>query len=300
MFFSPQIQVVKGFLGRQELEIPTATIPIDLFDDRFLNGTIQFAEPKISARADNAFGVPARTQIDILDAIRPNGETVIIDASAIDQQDINYPSVNDIGTSEITEVFLDNTNSNLPVIFNEEVTAIEYGLTVVINADNDSMITSFITDTSFFKIQVFVEVPVIGSVKDFSTEGTYAVSFAEELEAIESIKEGEIKLIIDNGIPLGAAVQVNFLDQDGGVLDSLFQEQRTIAAGAPIDALGFTTGTQESINFIPITATQLDAIQQTEAIQVKALFNTSGSLKQPVRILEEQELRVRMGLRFKL
>ena len=84
------------------------------------------------------------------------------------------------------------------------------------------------------------------------------------------------------------------------MLDSLFQEQRTIAAGAPVDAAGFTTGTQESINFIPITATQLDAIQQTEAIQVKALFNTSGSLKQQVRILEEQELRVRMGLRFKL
>ena len=300
MFFSPQIQVVKGFLGRQEIEIPTATIPIDLFDDRFLNGTIQFAEPKISARADNAFGVPARTQIDVLDAIRPNGETVIIDASAIDQQDINYPSVNDIGTSEITEVFLDNTNSNLPVIFNEEVTAIEYGLTVLINADNDSTITSFITDTSFFKIQVFVEVPVIGSVKDFSTEGTYAVSFAEELEAIESIKEGEIKLIIDNGIPLGAAVQVNFLDQDGGVLDSLFQEQRTIAAGAPIDAAGFTTGNQESINFIPITTEQIDALQQTEAIQVKALFNTSGSLKQQVHVLDTQELRVRMGLRFKL
>ena len=300
MLFSPQIQVIKGFLGRQEIDIPPGTIPIDLFDDRFLNGTIQFAEPKISARAENAFGVPVRTQIEILDAFRPNGETIVIDASAIDQRDINYPSVNDIGTSEMTEIFLDHTNSNLAVVFNEEVTAVEYDLTAVINADNDTTITSFLTDSSFFKIQVFVEVPVIGSVKDFSTEGTYAVSLAEELEDIESIKEGEIKLIIDNGIPLAAAVQVNFLDQDGVVLDSLFQELRTLAAGAPIDALGFTAGTQETINFIPITTTQIDALQQTEAIQVKVLFNTSGTLKQPVHILDNQELRVRMGLRFTL
>ncbi len=300
MFFSPEIQDLIGFLGRQEIDISPGTIPIDLFDDRFLNGTIQLAEPKISARAENAFGLPVRIQIDILDAIRPNGETVIIDASAIDQQDINYPSVNDIGTSEMTEIFLDHTNSNLATVFNEEVTAVEYDLTAVINADNDSTITSFLTDSSFFKIQVFVEVPVIGSAKNFSTEGTYGVSFADELEDIESIKEGEIKLIVDNGIPLEATVQVNFLDQNGEVLDSLFQEQRIIAAGAPIDATGFTRGTQETINFIPITANQIDAIERTEAIQVKALFNTSGSLKQPVHIIDTQELRVRMGLRFTL
>lgn len=300
MLFSPQIQVLKGFLGRQEITIPPAIIPIDLFDDRFLNGTIQFAEPKISARAENAFGVPVRTQIDILNAFRPDGESVVIDARAIDQQDIHYPSVNEIGTSEMTELYLDHTNSNLAVVFNKEVQAVEYGLTAVINADNDSTITSFLTDTSFFKIQVFVEIPVIGSVKNFSTEGTYAVSLAEELKEIESIKEGEIKLIIENGIPLEAKVQVNFLDENGVVLDSLFQEQRTIAVGAPIDTKGFTTGTQESINFIPVTATQLNAIQRTEAIEVKALFNTSGSLKQPVHILDTQELRVRLGLRFKV
>ncbi len=300
MLFSPQIQVLKGFLGRQEINIPSAVIPIDLFDGRFLNGTIQFAEPKISARAENAFGVPVRTQIDILNAFRPDGESVFIDARAIDQQNINYPSVSDIGTSKVTELFLDHTNSNLPVVFNKEVSAVEYGLTAVINADNDSTIISFLTDTSFFKIQVFVEVPVIGSAKDFSTEGTYAVSLGDELEDIESIKKGEIKLIIENGIPLEAKVQVNFLDKDGVVLDSLFQEQRTIAAGAPIDTRGFTTGIQETINFIPITTKQIDALQETEAIQVKALFNTSGSLKEPVHILETQELRVRLGLRFSL
>ena len=300
MFFSPEIQDLIGFLGRQEIDISPGTIPIDLFDDRFLNGTIQLAEPKISARAENAFGLPVRIQIDLLDAIRPNGETIVIDASAIDQQDINYPSVNDIGTSQMTEIFLDHTNSNLTTVFNQEVTEVEYDLTAVINADNDTTITSFLTDSSFFKIQVFVEVPVIGSVKDFRTEGTYAVSLAEELEDIESIKEGEIKLIIDNGIPLAAAVQVNFLDQNGVVLDSLFQELHTIAAGAPIDGLGFTAGTQETITFIPITTTQIDALQQTEAIQVKAVFNTSGTIKQPVHILDNQELRVRMGLRFTL
>lgn len=300
MLFSPQIQVLKGFLGRQEIIIPTAVIPIDLFDDRFLNGTIQFAEPKISARAENAFGVPVRTQINILNAFRPDGESVLIDARAIDNQDINYPSVNNIGANEVTELYLDHTNSNLPVVFNKEVAAVEYGLTAVINADDDSTIVSFLTDSSFFKIQIFVEVPVIGSVKDFSTEGTYAVSLAEELEEIESIKEGEIKLIIENGIPLEAKVQVNFLDESGVVLDSLFQEQRTIASGAPIDEKGFTTGVQESINFIPITGKQIDAIQETASIQVKAIFNTSGSLKEPVHILDTQELRVRMGLRFSL
>ena len=300
MLFSPQVQVLKGFLEAQAYVIPKDIIPIDLFDGRFLNGSIQFAEPKISARAQNAFGLPVRSQVDLLNAIRPDGTSVPINATAINYQDINYPSIEELGTYKETELFLDHRNSNLPEIFNEEVAAVEYGLTALINPTNDTTITSFLTDTSFFTIQVFVEIPVIGSVKDFSTEATYAVSLSKELETINNFEEGTFKLIVDNELPLDAQLQLYFLNEGGVIIDSLFQEVQKLVEGAPTDDNGQAISSTEQITFIPINASQIEHLQETEALQIKALFNTTGSLKQPVRILDSQAISVRLGLRVTL
>jgi len=297
VFFVPRVQVLKGFLGRQVQVIPQATIPIDLFDDRFLNGTIQFAEPRISAQLENAFGVPVRSQIDILNAHRANGLIIPIDARAIDNKDINYPTIEEIGESKSTELFLDHTNSNLPQVFSEAVTAVEYGLTAIINPENDSSIVSFVTDTSFFTVQVFVEIPVIGSAANFVVEDTYEVDFT----AIEEdIQEGEFKLIVENAVPVEANIQFYFLDNTGNVIDSLFQERATLVEGAPVDEQGNTTGTTETTSFIPVTAAQLNQIRQAHSLQVHALFKTSGANRQAVPILANQEIQFRLGLKFKI
>ena len=297
VFFVPRIQVLKGFLGRQTQVIPPAIIPIDLFDDRFLNGTIQFAEPKISAQMENAFGVPVQSQIDILRAHRANGLILPINATAIDNQVINYPSIEEIGESKNTELFLDHTNSNLPQVFSEAVTAVEYGLTAIINPENDPNIVSFVTDTSFFTVQVFVEVPVVGSANNFVVEDTYEVDFT----AIEEeVQEGEFKLIVENEVPVEANVQFYFLDTNGRILDSLFQERATLVEGAPVDSEGNTTGSTETTSFIPVTAEQLNRIRRADALQVHALFKTSGANRQAVPILADQEIRFRLGLKFRI
>jgi len=297
VFFVPRVQVLKGFLGKQIQVIPQAIIPIDLFDERFLNGTIQFAEPRISAQLENAFGVPVRSQVDVLRAYRSNGLAIPINASAIDNKDINYPTIEEIGESKTTELFLDHTNSNLAQVFSEAVTAVEYGLTAIINPENDSSIVSFVTDTSFFTVQVFVEIPVIGSATNFVVEDTYVVDFTT-IE--EDIQEGEFKLIVENAVPVEANVQFYFLDNTGSILDSLFQERATLVEGAPVDDKGNTTGTTETTSLIPVTAAQLNQIRQAHSLQVHALFKTSGTNRQAVPILADQEIQFRLGLKFKI
>ena len=296
MSSTPQVQVLKGFVGRQVQTIPPDIIPIDLYDDRFLNGTLIFAEPRISALIENAFGVPVRSQIDLLNAYRTDGEIIPIEFEAIDQIDIGFPRVTEIGETRFTELFLDHTNSNIAEVFNGGVTAIEYGLSAIINPENDSSLTSFLTDTSFFTVEVLVEVPMVVSSNNFIANETYDFAFND----IGSIQEGEFKLVVENELPLEADLQLYFLDESGLVVDSLFQDIPTLIKGAPIDEMGNANDVAETTTFIPVTASQIQRIQQAQQLQVKAFFKTSGSLKQPVQLLATQEIRFRMGLRFKV
>lgn len=296
MSSTPQVQVLKGFLGQQIQTIPPDIIPIDLYDDRFLNGTLRFAEPRISAIIENAFGVPVRSQIDLLNAHRTDGEIVPIEFDAIDQIDIGFPSIMEIGSTKFTELYLDHTNSNIADVFNGGVTAIEYGLSAIINPENDSTLTSFLTDTSFFTVEVLVEIPMVISSNNFIANETYDFAFND----IGDIEKGEFKLIVENELPLEAGLQLYFIDAGGMTIDSLFQEVSTLIQGAPVDTEGNADGFSETITFIPVSAAQIQRIQQAQQLQVKANFKTSGSLKQPVTILADQEIRFRMGLRFKV
>ena len=296
MSSTPQVQVLKGFVGRQIQTIPVGTIPIDIYDERFLNGSLTFAEPSISALIENAFGVPVRSRVDVLNAYRSDGPPVPIVYDAIDAVDIQFPSVHEIGETKFTELSLNHTNSNIAQVFSSQVTAIEYGLSAIINPENDTSITSFLTDTSFFTVEVLVEVPMIVSSNNFMATEIYDFAFND----IGDIEEGEFKLIIENELPLEADLQLYFLNEAGFAIDSLFQEVPTLLKGAPVNQEGIATTAAETITYIPVTRKQIQRIQTAQQLQVQASFKTSGSLKQPVQLLATQEIRFRMGLRFTL
>ncbi len=296
IFAGPKIKLLKGFWGQQKYTLDPDTIPIDLYDDRFLNGHIQFAQPSITATIESSFGVPLRSQIDVLNARSKSGISLPVQADAIDGIDINYPSLDEIGESKTTLLKLDYTNSNLTEIFESQITHIEYAITAIANPDNDPSIIGFMSDTSTFKAQIAVEIPVLGRTDNFEAREVFDVPF----EDINEIGEGEFKLIVENELPLAAQLQFYFKELNGLVIDSLFQGLSLIAEAAPVDEFGSVNGTKETLTFIPINAAQMRNIIQASQLQVKANFQTTGNGRQYVKILGTQKLNFRLGLRFKL
>jgi len=292
----PSLNFVKGTWGRQEFPITTTTIPIDLYDERFLNGNLRFSQPSITAIIESSFGIPVRSQVDLLNAITREGERLPILAAAIDGVDINFPLLSERGSSKETILQLDYTNSNIVDVFDAEVVALEYGLTAITNPEDDLDLTVFLEDTSTFKAQVIVEVPVVGSTESFTARETFDVPF----EDIDQIAEGEFKLIIENELPIGAQLQFFFVQAENQIIDSLFQSTLQLVEAAPVDDNGNVTAAAETTTFIPIDADKMQNIIEADRVQVKAIFQTAGDGLQDVVIEAEQQLNFRMGLRFKI
>ena len=76
----PVLQFVSGTWGREEFQLPASTVPIDLYDERFLNGNLRFSQPTITANIESSFGVPIRSRVDILKAQTKSGWKMDIDA----------------------------------------------------------------------------------------------------------------------------------------------------------------------------------------------------------------------------
>ncbi|MFK7979964.1 MAG: hypothetical protein AB8G86_08285 [Saprospiraceae bacterium] len=292
----PVLQFVSGTWGREEFQLPSATVPIDLYDERFLNGNLRFSQPTITANIESSFGVPIRSRVDVLSAQTKTGWKMDIDASAIDGVDINYPLLADRGQRKKTTLQIDYTNSNIVEVFDTQPTQLEYGLTAIANPDNDESLTVFIEDTSTFKAEVIVEVPVVGRVANFTATENFEVPF----EDIDAISEGEFKLIVENELPIGAALQFYFIKGNKQIIDSLFQEISQLVEPAVIDETGNVTQSIETTTFIPIAATKMATIIEANQVLVKATFQTAGNGVQDVTVKAGQTINFRMGLRFKL
>jgi len=292
----PALQFVSGTWGREEFELPASTVPIDLYDERFLNGNLRFSQPTITANIESSFGVPIRSRVDILKARTRTGWKMDIDASAIDGVDINYPLLVERGTSKKTILQIDYTNSNIVEVFDTQPTELEYGLTAITNPEDDEDLTVFIEDTSTFKAEIIVEVPVVGRVENFIATENFDVPFAD----IDAISEGEFKLIVENELPIGATLQFYFLKGNKLIIDSLFQAIPQLIEPANIDETGNVTQAIETTTFIPISAAKMANIIEADRVKVKATFQTAGNGVQDVAVKADQTINFRMGLRFTL
>ena len=291
----PVLQFVKGTWGREEFQLIPDKIAIDLYDERFLNGNLSFSKPTITAKLESSFGLPIRSRVDIMNAFTKTKGVMPIDASAIDGVDINYPLLSERGQSKETTLQVDYTNSNIVEVFDAQLTELEYGLTAIANPDNDQDLVVFIEDTSTFKAQVKVEVPVIGRAKNFEAIESFEVPFDD----IPTISEGEFKLIVENELPVGAQLQFYFMGGATFIIDSLFQEIPQLVEAAATDRTGQVTSPAETTTFIPISAEKMNNILQADRIQARAIFQTDNDGDRNVIIKADQQLRFRMGLRFK-
>lgn len=292
----PRLTFVKGTWGREEFPLSPAIIPIDLYDNRFLNGNLQFSQPTIIAKIESSFGLPIRSQVDVLTAFTKTGRPMPIDASAIDGVDINYPLLSERGVSKETVLQVDYTNSNIVEVFEAQLTELEYGLTAIANPEDDQDLTVFIEENSTFKAEVIVEVPVIGRTESFTASEMFDVPFDE----LDQISAGEFKLIVENELPVGAKLQFYFIKDSQVVIDSLFQTIPQLVEAAGVDASGNVATTAETTTFIPIAADKMQRIIEAEQVRIKATFQTAENGQQDVVIKADQTINFRLGLKFKL
>jgi hypothetical protein len=290
-----EFKYVKGFFGNETFDAPLDSIKIDFFDN-WKRGEVRFLDPRMTVTLDNSFGIPVRSVTKVADVITLNGSRLPLKSPLTEGVNINYPKLNEVGQTKRTTVVLDKNNSNLKEIISANPVAIEYDIDGLTNPDPTQKSVGFMTDESAFKLQVELDLPLHLSATTFEVTDTFAVDFKKD----SPLKTAEIKIVTDNGIPVDLILQGYFLSESK-TLDSLFTNNNTyVLKGAPVNEQGIPRNTQTQETVVKIDSAKLQRIRVANKLVVKYAFSTTGNGIVPVKLMSNQNVRLRMGVKFDL
>lgn len=302
MFFQNfEASYLQGYLGQEVYDLPRDTIDIDFFD-RWIRGGVTFANPSINVDVENSFGLPVRSISNLMNIWNLDGSILELQSDALDNGvDFAYPALDEVGESKFTSFTLDKTNSNIVDIFSNRPIAVDYDLDALGNPDNDQSITGFATDSSFFSINVFVDLPVHVTAHDFTFRSDVEVNdIGGDFDFADYIT---IKIVSENNIPVDLGLQLYFEDENGVVLDSLFDKNLdellpdyAIIKSAGIDANGYSISTTNNEIEIDIPKEKFDAFLQMKNLGLITILDNAPD--EVVRFIGEDDVKIKIGVKM--
>lgn len=286
----------EGYLGNNTYDESRDTIFIDFFD-KWINGDIYFADPKITIFFENSFGVPTRSVVNVFEVFTVRQDVLPLESEFITEGiDFPYPDLNEIGVVKYKEFKFTKENSNIDVILGAGPLALDYDVDAFTNPDNDPNIRGFITDSSYYKVKIEVELPLYGKSVNFAVQDTFEI----DLSSFDAVREAEFKLIADNQLPLEIDGQVYFQDANGVTIDSLFEAGAArLVQAAPVDNEGNASGTATKITYIPVPPARFESLKMASRLILLADFSTYNEGEISAKVLASQEINIRMGLKVK-
>jgi len=280
---------IEGVWANETFDIISDTIKVDLFEN-WTQGQVNFEDPKLIIDLNNSIGFPVQLALKNMTAHTVDGDAIPISSVFNDGYNLSFPALNQMGQTTSDQIILDKTNSNIISIFNANPQYITYELTATINPSDDN-IPGFILTQSEVRGAVTVDVPIYGTASGFTFE-----SDAEfDLNDSEEVNHVELKLITNNSIPVDLELQVYFTDDNNQVIDSLFENQKTLLTAPDVAANGTVIDAAEQTSLIQVSVERFKQIQQASQVKLKAAISTANEGETPVKLLEDQKVEVRMG-----
>jgi hypothetical protein len=291
-----KFKYIDGYLGHHVFGIDGSAIDIGLFN-KWKSGSFNFEDPKIFLSVENGFGVPVRSKINQMDLTSITGNTLSLQSSYINTGiNFEYPGFNQVGTTKSTSFYFDKTNSNIVDVFNEKTKTISYDIDALVNPDKDTLVKGYITDNSFFVINVVVEVPMNGSIDKFTVVDTF--DFKLEAEIPSEIERIELKILTANDFPANIALDAIMLDEQGNNLGNLFSKSLNLSP-ALLDANGKTTGAANDINTSVYDRAMIDKLLKTKKLAFTGAINTTDSQnKKPLWIFSQYGIGLKVGAKI--
>ena len=286
---------LEGYLGDFTHRGTQDTIEIDFFDS-WTQGDVYFEDPEILIHIENSFGVPTRSKIDTFDILTADGQRIRLESDFINdaQNGIDFPAPDTPGEKASTTFSFNTSNSNIAEVLGSRPIALVYKVDARMNPDEDPTLRGFITDSSFYKIQVEVDLPLHARASGFAVADTFDVDFS----SYNDVKEAELKIISDNGMPLDIDAQVYFLNDKKEAVDSLFETPIRLIEAAAVDNEGNVIAPTTGTIFVTLNEAKFKKIRDSKLLALQTAFSTAGNGTSSVRATKGQTVDIRMGLKL--
>lgn len=212
-----------GYFGQFTNILSEDTMTIDFFENLY-GGTIHIEDPRIELTVYNTAGVSVHSDFNAVYA-PDNSVNINLGGPGL----TTIPLI--VGASTLTDTgitthLIDNNNTSptLTAVIDEGPGEMIYDATSETNPGGVTQ--NFLTYKSKMWCDSRLVMPFYGWGNNFNFRDTTDLDLSEALDVdsadIENVNRVTLRLIADNGLPIESSVQLYFLDSNGLLVDSLF------------------------------------------------------------------------------
>ena len=283
---------VFGDVSTQDLTVSFDVVNLD-FLNSFGNGSIAFADPRITLVFENSFGFPLGVSFPEFAVVTDNGTIIELEGSVVDNQSlIAAPRVEERGQILMTELELNKSNSNIATLLSSQPSRI----VVDVNTETNPPITpfqyNFVDQSSILDISVDIEIPLDLTLDDIEVSETVDFGNGTDLEDARRLL---FRVVSENELPLGGDVQLEFMDDADNILHIVNEQDAFLPA--PVGSNGRTTEVVTNAASIILEDANIRAIENATKINVIAtLRTTNAQANQAVKFFDDYELKFKLAV----
>lgn len=286
-----------GYLGSYDFNLTKDTVGISIFDNAYAS-SIYFSDPRLKLNISNSVGCSSSLLISNVTTRSNSGPLTLTSTLVNSQQQINFPSQSEIGQTKITDLLIDKNNSNITTLFNPAPKVVESSVQVKINPAGKTY--NFITDTSYFRVNATVEIPMEGKISQLVLEDTIKGLELPDLQVDPntSVKKVDFTFAITNGFPLGAHFQMYFFDDQNKIVDSVFAEGAKNFQSASVNAASEVIQKSEYLFLEKFSKERYEVIQKATQAIIVFRFNSFNNGASPIKILSSNSIGAKLSVKF--
>lgn len=285
-------------------EVEQIDLEFDLFDSSFGDPYVYLENAFLEFGIGTSVGIPFSFLLDTLIFENYFGDTYFL-ANKEDPPpegdnwvnfniaDKNYPDFADEEEPYVQTNFrLNNGNSNLDSLFAFLPNRLLFSGAYALGDFNpeypvDSPHDFFVLDTSSVSLSTRLDMPLAGAIVDVTFEYPFEIDSWPDLDD-DLIEDFEISIITKtrNNLPITFSLQVDFLDDDGNIIDSLFDNENLqhIIESPDVDEYGDPIGYRESFFVVGMTRDKFDKISASSQANMTYRIMSSGAIDKTVNL----------------
>jgi len=286
-----------GYLGQDTIAINPDTVHLEIYDHAF-SGTAYFEDPHIYIYINNSYGVPIDLNFADFSSFSTVDNSYDSYPFPLSYVPVMAPDVSQIGGHANTTITLDTNNfPQIRNILNSSPKYLFFGVDGYLNPSGYTH--NFATDSSYFDVDVEVNLPLWGYASYLVLEDTVKADFAQYFHDYDEIQWVRFLYNVDNGMPTQVQYQVYFDDSLHNILDSLFhtQEEMQIVESGVLDANYKVIASTHKTTDIKYERPELDKLQNTKYIRFRGYVQTTDfETAQLVKFYADYVLSMRVGV----
>jgi hypothetical protein len=280
-------QRLKTKLNQFELDFGDIAKSLD-FLFPFYASQLDFDQPGLTLIFEHNFQIPVSISIPYIRLKLPDGKNETITAFENNQ-------IFNLGISPKPSILKRDSvaaiaNPNpIRTILQKKATSLLFNLKAALNTSSLPEGTGSIHRSDELLVSARVNIPMAGKLKLYPLSDTIPLT----LGILEKVKEGTIRIISSNALPVSILGQCYFMDKKGEILDSLMTGGPATLSNPAFSAAG--SPLPEIVDF-PVSANKMNILRSVDRLVVKAYLSTLQREMTSFQLKKGQQLALKLSL----